>query len=61
MASTMTASQEFAHRKAEALALLDKVRERIEEMAAEQANAPGNWGYVGSMGRVMTLLDEAAQ
>ena len=52
--NTRTAEDAYAEAHAEAIALLEEIREQVEDMPAP--NEKTNWGHVGDMNRIVTLL-----
>jgi hypothetical protein len=54
MTTTRTAEDAYASAHAEALGLLEAIREQIEDMPAPSDQT--NWGHVGDMNRIVTLL-----
>ena len=54
MTTTRTAEDAYASAHAEALDLLEAIREQIEDMPAPSDQT--NWGHVGDMNRIVTLL-----
>jgi hypothetical protein len=54
MTATRTAEDAYAAAHAEAIALLEAIREQIEDMPAPSDQT--NWGHVGDMNRIVTLL-----
>jgi hypothetical protein len=54
MPTKRTAEDAYASAHAEALVLLDAIREQIEDMPAPSERT--NWGHVGDMNRIVTLL-----
>lgn len=53
-----TAEQAYSLRHSEALALLEQLRESIENMPAPDGDTPINWGHVGSIRHVNSKLRE---
>ena len=54
MPTKRTAEDAYAEAHAEAIALMDAIREQIENMPAPSERT--NWGHVGDMNRIVTLL-----
>jgi hypothetical protein len=54
MNTTRTAEDAYAAAHAETLGLLEAIREQIEDMPAPSDQT--NWGHVGDMNRILTLL-----
>ena len=54
MTTNRTAEDAYASAHAEALGLLEAIREQIENMPAPSERT--NWGHVGDMQRIVTLL-----
>ena len=54
MPTKRTAEDAYAEAHAEALGLMDAIREQIENMPAPSDQT--NWGHVGDMNRIVTLL-----
>ena len=54
MTTTRTAEDAYAEAHAEALGLLEAIREQIEDMPAPSERT--HWGHVGDMNRIVTLL-----
>ena len=52
----MSAQESYARHHGQALALVDQVREMLEDMPAPDDSI--NWGHVGDLGRIETLLRE---
>jgi len=54
---TATAADTYAARHAEALALIDSLRDMIEDMPEPESDDI-NWGHAGSMGHINEQLRE---
>ena len=54
---TQSAPDTYAARHAEALALIDSLRDLIEDMPEPESDGI-NWGHVGSMGHINGQLRE---
>ena len=54
MTTNRTAEDAYASAHAEALGLLEAIREQIEDMPAPSERT--NWGHVGDLQRIVTLL-----
>jgi hypothetical protein len=54
MTTNRTAEDAYAAAHAEALGLMEAIREQIEDMPAPSDQT--NWGHVGDMNRIVTLL-----
>jgi len=54
MPTKRNAEDAYAEAHAEAIALMDAIREQIENMPAPSERT--NWGHVGDMQRIVTLL-----
>ena len=52
-----SATDEYSARHAEALALIDSLRDLIEDMPEPESDGI-NWGHVGSMGHINEQLRE---
>ena len=52
-----SASETYAARHAEALALIDSLRDMIEDMPEPESDGI-NWGHAGSMGHINEQLRE---
>jgi hypothetical protein len=52
-----SAADEYAARHAEALGLIDRLRDMIEDMPEPESDGI-NWGHAGSMGHVNEQLRE---
>lgn len=59
-ATAKTATESYVTAHAEALRLLDAIRDLLTEHKHQQGMQPNNWGYVGDMDRWVSLLREVA-
>lgn len=50
--TTKTATTEYSAKAAQAQDFLNRIATRFAEHQTSQAAEPGNWGYVGDLGRV---------
>ena len=52
----MSAQDSYARHQLQALAMVDQVREMLEDMPAPDESI--HWGHVGDLGRIEALLHE---
>lgn len=59
--TTMTAREQYAANRADALRALVAMRLRIEMLDAMEAKNPTNWGYAGDMGFIAARMRDLTE